>query len=716
MPRESRPGETRVAATPKTVEQIVALGYAVFVESGAGARLELRRRGLRRAGADVIDGAVWNADVLLKINAPSDAEIARLRPGQVVVSLFSPALNPDLVDKLAARGVTALAMDAVPRISRAQSLDVLSSMANIGGYRAVVEAAHEFGSFFTGQVTAAGKVPPAKVLVVGAGVAGLAAIGTANSLGAIVRAFDARPEVGEQVESMGAEFLRIDIEEAGPSADGYAKETSADFDAKAAALYAEQAADVDIVITTALIPGRPAPRLLTEEMVASMKPGSVIVDMAASNGGNVAGSVADQKVVTEGGVTILGYTDLPGRLPTQASQLFGTNLVNLLKLLTPKKDGELTLDLDDVVQRGMTVVREGEVLWPPPPVQVSAAPAAAALPAAPKPVKEPRARSAGWASWPWAGRFPACGVGGAPAVPRPLHGVHVVGGHRVLRHRQRPPRPAHPVDVGDQRDQRHHRRRCVAAGRARQRRGLRAGVRRHPAREHQRLRWVPGDGPNARDVQARGAGAMTLPLTLVQGAYILAGLCFILALAGLSRHETARMGNRFGVIGMAIALVTTVLAATAGTSVTRPWPTLGTEGAGWFGLALILAAMGIGAAIGLDRAKKVEMTGMPELIAMLHSFVGLAAVLVGWNSSIEDTPYPVIHDVEVMVGVFIGAVTFTGSIVAFLKLSARIKSSPLMLPGRNWINLGAIAAFAVLTVVYVVIPHDVLARAVVVGG
>jgi NAD/NADP transhydrogenase alpha subunit len=293
VPRESRPGETRVAATPKTVEQIVALGYAVFVESGAGAASSFADAAYARAGADVIDEAVWNADVLLKINAPSDAEIARLRPGQVVVSLLAPALNPELVDKLAARGVTALAMDAVPRISRAQSLDVLSSMANIGGYRAVVEAA----------------------------------------------------------------------------------------------LYADQAADVDIVITTALIPGRPAPRLLTEAMVASMKAGSVIVDMAASNGGNVAGSVADQKVVTEGGVTILGYTDLPGRLPTQASQLFGTNLVNLLKLVTPNKDGQFSLDLDDPVQRGMTAVCAGEVLWPPPPVQVSAAPvkvAAPLEPAAPK--------------------------------------------------------------------------------------------------------------------------------------------------------------------------------------------------------------------------------------------------------------------------------------------------------------------------------------------
>ncbi len=394
VPRESRPGETRVAATPKTVEQIRALGYAVFVESGAGERASFDDAAYVHAGADVIGDAVWNADVLLKVNPPSDAEVAKLRPGQVLVSLLAPALDPDLVEMLAGRGVTALAMDAVPRISRAQSLDVLSSMANIGGYRAVIEAAHEFGSFFTGQVTAAGKVPPAKVLVVGAGVAGLAAIGTASSLGAVVRAFDARPEVGEQVESMGAAFLRVDVEDTGPSADGYARETSADFDAKAAALYAEQAADVDIIITTALIPGRPAPRLLTETMVASMKPGSVVVDMAAANGGNVAGTVAGQKVVTENGVTILGYTDLPGRLPTQASQMFGTNVVNLLKLLTPAKDGELALDLDDVVQRGMTVVRDGEVLWPPPPVQVSAAPGAPAAVAAPAPPPEKRPMSA----------------------------------------------------------------------------------------------------------------------------------------------------------------------------------------------------------------------------------------------------------------------------------------------------------------------------------
>jgi NAD(P) transhydrogenase subunit alpha len=378
VPKESRPGERRVAATPKTVEQIIKLGYTVSIETGSGAGASFDDAAYRAAGADVVGPEVWDADLILKINAPSDEEVARLHSGQTLACLLAPALSPELVDALTARGVTALAMDAVPRISRAQSLDVLSSMANIGGYRAVIEAANEFGSFFTGQVTAAGKVPPAKVLVVGAGVAGLAAIGTASSLGAIVRAFDARPEVGEQVESMGADFLRIDVEDSGPSASGYAKEMGEDFNRKAAELYAEQARDVDIVITTALIPGKPAPRLLTEEMVASMKPGSVIVDMAAANGGNVAGSLPDQKVVTEHGVRILGYTDLPGRLPTQASQMFGTNLVNLLKLTTPAKDGQFTLDLDDEVLRGMTVVDQGEILWPPPPVQVSAGPAAAA--------------------------------------------------------------------------------------------------------------------------------------------------------------------------------------------------------------------------------------------------------------------------------------------------------------------------------------------------
>jgi H+-translocating NAD(P) transhydrogenase subunit alpha len=386
IPHESQAGETRVAATPQTVGQILKLGYTVIVETGAGAASSFSDAAYIEAGAEI--GTPWGADVVLKVNAPDDTEIAALKDGATLVSLISPALKPELVEKLSTRPITVLAMDAVPRISRAQSLDVLSSMANIAGYRAVVEAAHAFGRFFTGQVTAAGKVPPAKVLVVGAGVAGLAAIGAAGSMGAIVLATDPRPEVADQVKSLGGEYLYVDPAAAEISATGYAKEMGDDYKVREAALYAEQSRDVDIIITTALIPGRPAPRIITADMVASMKSGSVIIDMAAANGGNVEGTVKDQAIVTDNGVTIIGYTDLAGRLPATASQLYGTNLVNLLKLLTPEKDGQLTLDFDDVVQRSVTVVRDGVTTWPPPPVQVSAAPAAATAPVekpAPKP-------------------------------------------------------------------------------------------------------------------------------------------------------------------------------------------------------------------------------------------------------------------------------------------------------------------------------------------
>jgi NAD(P) transhydrogenase subunit alpha len=386
--RESKAGETRVSATPKTVEQLRGLGYEVIVEAGAGERADFPDAAYEAAGATIGSTEdVWGADIVFEVNSPTAEELGRLRAGATIVGLLAPALNPELVEELAKRPITALAMDAVPRISRAQSLDVLSSMANIAGYRAVIEAAHVFGRFFTGQVTAAGKVPPATVLVAGAGVAGLAAIGAASSLGAVVRATDPRPEVADQVGSLGGEYLSVESSEAEVSSTGYAKEMSDDYNERAARLYAEQCPQTDILITTALIPGKPAPRLITADMVASMKAGSVIVDMAAANGGNVEGTRPGEAFVTDNGVTIIGYTDLPGRLPAQASQLYGTNLVNLMKLLTPNKDGELVLDLDDVVQRGITVVRNGENMWPPPPVQVSAAPAPQKQ-AAPQPAKE----------------------------------------------------------------------------------------------------------------------------------------------------------------------------------------------------------------------------------------------------------------------------------------------------------------------------------------
>lgn len=375
--------EARVAATPVTVRHMKELGYDVVVEKGAGESSSFRDDAYAEAGALIVGAdEAWSSEVVLRINPPTEDEIDRLADGATLIGMLSPGLRPDLVEALAARPITALALDAVPRISRAQSMDVLSSMANIAGYRAVIEAAHEFGRFFTGQVTAAGKVPPAKVLVAGAGVAGLAAIGAASSLGAIVRATDPRPEVADQVKSIGGTYLKVEVAEEMQSTDGYAKATSEAYNARAAEIYTEQARDVDIIITTALIPGRPAPKLLTAEDVAAMKSGSVIVDMAAGQGGNVEGSVAGERVVTDNGVVILGYTDLPARLPAQASQLYGTNMLNLLKLLTPDKDGVLQIDFEDVVQRSVTVVRDGEKTWPPPPVQVSAAPSAAQTEAA----------------------------------------------------------------------------------------------------------------------------------------------------------------------------------------------------------------------------------------------------------------------------------------------------------------------------------------------
>ncbi|QNP66492.1 Re/Si-specific NAD(P)(+) transhydrogenase subunit alpha [Streptomyces genisteinicus] len=381
--KEARPGESRASATPATVGQIRKLGYEVVVDPGAGVAAGFTDSAYETAGATIGDAAA--ADVVLGVNAPAASQLDRVRPEATVIALFAPAFDPAMVEELGRRPFTALSMDAVPRISRAQSMDVLSSMANIAGYRAVIEAAHEFGRFFTGQVTAAGKVPPATVLVAGAGVAGLAAIGAAGSLGAIVRATDPRPEVADQVRSLGGEYLSIESPEVEVSATGYAKEMGDDYKAREVELYAAQCREADIVVTTALIPGRPAPTLITAEMVASMKPGSVIVDMAAANGGNVEGTVKGERTVTENGVTIIGYTDLAGRLPAQASQMYGTNLVNLLKLMTPDKDARLVLDWDDPVQRSITVVRKGESAWPPPPVQVSAAPA----PAAAAPAKEP---------------------------------------------------------------------------------------------------------------------------------------------------------------------------------------------------------------------------------------------------------------------------------------------------------------------------------------
>ncbi|MCL2090619.1 MAG: Re/Si-specific NAD(P)(+) transhydrogenase subunit alpha [Micrococcales bacterium] len=377
VPSETRSGERLVAATPKTVGQLTALGYQVLVQKGAGAAATFLDADYEAAGATLVTPAkVWQADIVTAVNTPADADLARLRSGATLVSIMAPHSDDGLAAKLADRGVTALALDAVPRISRAQALDVLSTMSNVAGYRAVIEAAEEYGGMFAGQVTAAGKTQPATVFVIGAGVAGLAALGGSVSLGAQVRAFDVRPEVAEQIESMGASFVQAEAAQQEVSSDGYAKELTAEQERLTMQMYAKETAGADIVITTALVRGK-AVRTITADMVANMRPGSVIVDLAASGGGNCELTVPGERVVTDNGVIILGYTDLTSRMPKHTSQLFGTNVVNLMKLLTPgKKDGQMVLDLEDPVQRGMTVAHAGAVMWPPPPVAVSAAPAA----------------------------------------------------------------------------------------------------------------------------------------------------------------------------------------------------------------------------------------------------------------------------------------------------------------------------------------------------
>jgi NAD(P) transhydrogenase subunit alpha len=385
VPREIYAGEKRVATTPDVAAQLIKMGFDVSVETNAGAAANYSDSAYEGAGCSIASADdIWNnADIILKVRGPDEEEAARLKSGQTLISFLWPAQNPDLLKQLTDRGVTALAMDSIPRISRAQKVDALSSMANIAGYRAVVEAAQHFGRFFTGQITAAGKVPPAKVLVIGAGVAGLAAIGAAQSMGAIVRSFDTRPEVKEQIESMSAEFLMLDFEdEDGSGEGGYAKVMSDEFIKAEMELFAEQAKDVDIIITTALIPGKPAPRLITAEMVESMKDGSVIVDLAAEQGGNCE-LTQPGEVAHHSGVTLIGYTDLPSRLAAQSSQLYATNLRHLLTDMTPEKDGQIVVDMEDEVIRGATVCKDGETTWPPP------APTLSAAPAKPKPAPAP---------------------------------------------------------------------------------------------------------------------------------------------------------------------------------------------------------------------------------------------------------------------------------------------------------------------------------------
>ena len=389
VPRETFPGEKRVATVPDVVEKLIKLGFTVAVESGAGDAANFSDDAYRAAGAEVVAGAaqLWStSDIVLKVRPPSEDEVGLMRGGGTLIDFIWPAQNPQLMEQLAARKATVLAIDCLPRtLSRAQKMDALTSTAGVSGYRAVIEAANAFGRYFNGQITAAGKVPPAKVFIAGAGVAGLAAIGTAANLGAIVRANDTRAEVADQVKSLGGEFVKVDYEEEGSGGGGYAKVMSEGFQAAQRQMYATQAKEADIIITTALTPGKPAPRLITAEMVQSMKPGSVIVDMAAEQGGNCELTVPGEAVVRHG-VTIIGYTDLASRLAKQSSTLYATNLLRLMEELCKAKDGVAVVNMEDDAIRGLTVIKDGSVTWPAPPLKAPPAPApkAAAAPMAEK--------------------------------------------------------------------------------------------------------------------------------------------------------------------------------------------------------------------------------------------------------------------------------------------------------------------------------------------
>ena len=388
VPREIFPGEKRVATVPDVVTKLVKLGFDVVIETGAGELADLSDDAYKEAGAAIAPSAaeLWSgSDLVFKVRAPTPDEVALMHEGQTLIGFLWPAQNPDLMQQLAAKKITALSIDALPRtLSRAQKMDALTSMAGVSGYRAVVESANAFGRFFNGQITAAGKVPPAKVFIAGAGVAGLAAIGAAASLGAIVRANDTRAEVADQVVSLGGEFVKVDYEEEGSGGGGYAKVMSEGFQAAQREMYAQQAREVDIIITTALIPGKPAPKLITAEMVRSMKPGSVIVDMAAEQGGNCE-LTEPGKAVVKHGVTIVGYTDLASRMARQSSTLYGTNLFRLTEELCKTKDGVINVNMQDDAIRGLTVIKDGEITWPAPPLVVAPKPA-------PKPAAAPAAK------------------------------------------------------------------------------------------------------------------------------------------------------------------------------------------------------------------------------------------------------------------------------------------------------------------------------------
>ena len=712
VPTEVRSGEKRVAVTPQNAALLLKKGFKeVLVEHGAGFNAEFSAHDYEEAGATLVNAArVWtDSNIVLKIRPPRlrstpvspNNFLTGFKEGGVIISVLQPNLdrNKPIVDAYAQKGLTSFAMDMIPRITRAQGFDVLSSMANIAGYKAVLEASNVFGRYMTGQTTAAGKIPPCKVLVIGAGVAGLSAIATARRMGAIVRGFDTRAAAREQVQSLGAEFIEVDIKEEGSGGGGYAKVMSKEFIDAEMKLFMDQCKEVDIVITTALIPGRPAPTLITEEMVSHMKPGSVVVDLAAEAGGNCEITVPGQ-LITHKGVTVIGYTDLPSRLATQASTLYSNNITRFLLSMSPK-DKHFGIDLNDEVVRRSIVTYNGEILPPLPPIAPPAPPA-------PKPTLAKEAEVVALTPWQKATREVATVTGGmgaalalgkltgpvfmsnvftfslagligyrvvwgvAPALHSPLmsvtnaiSGMVGIGGFFIMGGGLLPqtiPQTLGALSVLLAFVN-------VSGGFVITKRMLDMFRRPTDPPEYPWLYAVPGVLFGGGYLVAASTGMAGL----VQAGYLASSLLCIGSLSGLGSQATARTGNLLGILGVGSGVLASLLAV------------------GFTPETLIqcLAVAGIGSAIGGLLGRRITPTELPQMVAALHSVVGLAAVLTSIGSVMAAIHHvDMLHLVTGYLGVLIGGVTFTGSIVAFMKLAGRMSSRPTILPGRHLINIG----------------------------
>ncbi|KAG9242005.1 NAD(P) transhydrogenase, alpha chain [Calycina marina] len=708
--RETFPNERRVAITPQNVILLLKKGFSkVLIERGAGIEAQFTDAAYEKGGATMGDSkAVWGqSDIIMKVRAPSFEgdinEVDQLKEGATLISFMYPAQNKKVVEKLASRGTTAFAMDMIPRISRAQVFDALSSMANIAGYKAVLEASNHFGRFLTGQVTAAGKIPPCKVLVVGAGVAGLSAIATARRMGAIVRGFDTRPVVREQVQSLGAEFIEVDFQEDGTGIGGYAKEMSEGFQNAQMKLFLEQCRDVDIVITTALIPGRSAPKLITEEMLEAMKPGSVIVDLAAEAGGNC---VATQpgKLIEHKGVTIIGYTDLPSRLPTQSSTLYSNNITKFLLSMAPS-DKAFGIDITDEVVRGSIVTHAGSIIPTaprpaPPPAPVRTAPEAAAEVVALTPwqktSREVATVTGGMGLAVTLGKltgpifmgnaftFALASLigyrtvwGVSPALHSPLmsvtnaiSGMVGVGGFFIMGGGLIPhtiPQTLGALSVLLAFVN-------VSGGFVITKRMLDMFRRPSDPPEYPWLYSIPAGVFGLGYIAAASTGMAGL----VQAGYLASSLLCIGSLSGLASQATARQGNILGILGVSSGILAS----------------LGAVGFAPAVLAQFGMVAGVGALVGLMIGRRTTATDLPQTVAALHSVVGLAAVLTSYGSVMADIgDISMLHLVAGYLGVLIGGVTFTGSIVAFLKLAGRMSSKPIKIPGpRHALNTTLLGA------------------------